>query len=127
MLSITHLKKSFGDSVAVDDVSFDVRDGETVGLLGPNGAGKTTTLSMMSGIAQPDGGSVSFRGQLVRPDADELKRCVGLVTQDLALYDELSTWDNLELFGGRRSCFRTGCNRLLWPLPRAGRWMVWMT
>ncbi len=100
MLSIDHLHKRFGDRVALDDVSFEVRDGETVGLLGPNGAGKTTTLSMMSGLGQPDAGSVSFRGQLVRQDANDLKRRVGLVPQDLALYDELSAWANLQLFGG---------------------------
>jgi ABC-2 type transport system ATP-binding protein len=100
LLSITHLKKRFGDRIAVDDVSFDVRAGETVGLLGPNGAGKTTTLSMMSGLTQPDGGSVSFGGELVHQDADRLKRHVGLVPQDLALFDELSAWANLELFGG---------------------------
>jgi ABC-2 type transport system ATP-binding protein len=100
MLSIDHLHKRFGDRVALDDVSFQVHDGETVGLLGPNGAGKTTTLSMMSGLGKPDAGSVSFKGQLVRQDANDLKRRVGLVPQDLALYDELSAWANLQLFGG---------------------------
>ena len=100
MLSITHLRKRFGERVAVDDVSFEVRSGETVGLLGPNGAGKTTTLSMMSGISKPDGGSVSFQGQRIHQDANALKRRVGLVPQDLALYEELSAWANLELFGG---------------------------
>ncbi len=84
----------------MDDVSFEVRSGETVGLLGPNGAGKTTTLSMMSGISKPDGGSVSFLGQRVHQDANALKKRVGLVPQDLALYEELSAWANLELFGG---------------------------
>jgi ABC-2 type transport system ATP-binding protein len=100
LLSISHLQKRFGERVAVDDVSFEVRAGETIGLLGPNGAGKTTTLSMMSGIARPDGGSVSFDGQIVHQDANHLKMRVGLVPQDLALYDELSAWANLELFGG---------------------------
>lgn len=100
MLSISRLQKRFGDRIAVDDVSFEVREGETIGLLGPNGAGKTTTLSMMSGLSRPDGGSVSFRGRIVRQDAGDLKRRVGLVPQDLALYDELSAWSNLELFGG---------------------------
>ena len=100
MLCITHLQKRFGDRVAVDDVSFEVRAGETLGLLGPNGAGKTTTLSIMSGLARPDKGSVSFQGQAVHQDANHLKRRVGLVPQELALYDELSAWANLELFGG---------------------------
>jgi ABC-2 type transport system ATP-binding protein len=100
LLSITHLQKRFGDRIAVDDVSFEVRAGETLGLLGPNGAGKTTTLSIMSGLARPDKGSVSFQGQAVHQDANHLKRRVGLVPQELALYDELSAWANLELFGG---------------------------
>jgi ABC-2 type transport system ATP-binding protein len=99
MLSISHLQKRFGDRKAVDDVSFEVGAGETVGLLGPNGAGKTTTLSMMCGLARPDGGSVSFQGQTVQ-DVNRFKQRVGLVPQDLALYDELSAWANLELFGG---------------------------
>jgi len=100
LLSITRLQKRFGARLAVDDVSFEVRAGETVGLLGPNGAGKTTTLSIMSGLTQPDGGSVSFGGERVHQDADSLKKRVGLVPQDLALFDELSAWANLELFGG---------------------------
>ncbi len=100
MLSISHLQKRFGDRLAVDDVSFEVHEGETVGLLGPNGAGKTTTLSIMSGLAQPDAGSVSFQGRLLQRDESDLKRHVGLVPQDLALYEELSAWANLELFGG---------------------------
>jgi len=100
MLSIKHLQKRFGQRIAVDDVSFDVAIGETVGLLGPNGAGKTTTLSMISGLSQPDGGSVSFQGQLLDQGGSRFKRRVGLVPQDLALYDELSAWANLELFGG---------------------------
>ena len=100
MLSIHQLRKSFGSRVAVSDVSFEVRAGETVGLLGPNGAGKTTTLAMISGLTQPDSGSVSFHGQAVREGANQHKMRVGLVPQDLALYDELSAWANLELFGG---------------------------
>jgi ABC-2 type transport system ATP-binding protein len=100
MLSISHLQKRFGHRIAVDDVSFDVAIGETVGLLGPNGAGKTTTLSMISGLSQPDGGTVSFQGQLLDQSASRFKRRVGLVPQDLALYDELSASANLELFGG---------------------------
>jgi ABC-2 type transport system ATP-binding protein len=100
MLSISHLQKRFGERIAVDDVSFEVAPGETIGLLGPNGAGKTTTLSLISGLAQPDSGSVSFQGQFLDHDANQLKRRIGLVPQDLALYDELSAWANLELFGG---------------------------
>ena len=100
MLSLNKLRKSFGSRVAVSDVSFEVRAGETVGLLGPNGAGKTTTLAMISGLTRPDSGSVSFKGEAVHEGAKQHKMRVGLVPQDLALYDELSAWANLELFGG---------------------------
>jgi ABC-2 type transport system ATP-binding protein len=100
MLSVSHLEKRFGERTAVADVSFEIRSGETVGVLGPNGAGKTTTLAMISGLARPDRGSVAFQGKLVNHDGNELKRHVGLVPQDLALYEELSAWANLELFGG---------------------------
>ena len=100
MLSISQLRKTYGRRVAVDDVSFDVRAGETVGLLGPNGAGKTTTLSILSGLTTPDTGSVSLDGRLVSHDSPWLKNRVGLVPQDLALFEELSAWANLELFGG---------------------------
>jgi ABC-2 type transport system ATP-binding protein len=85
--------------VAVDGVSFTIREGETVGLLGPNGAGKSTTLAMINGLITPDSGSVSVGGELLVGDATHLKRRIGLVPQDLALFDELSAWANLELFG----------------------------
>jgi len=100
MLQVENLSKRFGDRIAVNAISFAIAAGETVGLLGPNGAGKTTTIAMICGIARPDGGQVSLGGVRVAQDASELKRRVGLVPQDLALYDELSAWANLQLFGG---------------------------
>jgi ABC-2 type transport system ATP-binding protein len=100
MLQVEQLSKRFGSRLAVDAISFTVSAGETVGLLGPNGAGKTTAIAMISGIARPDGGHVALDGVRVTQDADVLKRRVGLVPQDLALYDELSAWANLQLFGG---------------------------
>ena len=99
MLTVSNLRKRFGERVALDDVSFKVDAGETIGLLGPNGAGKTTTLSMMCGLARPDSGSVSFQGKVVQ-NTNQFKQRVGLVPQDLALYDELPASANLELFGG---------------------------
>jgi ABC-2 type transport system ATP-binding protein len=99
VLNVSNLRKTFGERVALDDVSFKVDAGETIGLLGPNGAGKTTTLSMMCGLARPDSGSVSFQGKVVQ-NTNQFKRRVGLVPQDLALYDELPASANLELFGG---------------------------
>ena len=100
MLRVESLCKRYGQRVAVDAISFSIEQGETVGLLGPNGAGKTTAISMISGISRPDGGDVSLGGVSVTHNANALKRRVGLVPQDLALYEELSAWANLQLFGG---------------------------
>ena len=100
MLQVEQLSKRYGDRLAVNGISFAIAAGETVGLLGPNGAGKTTAIAMISGIARPDGGQVSLGGVRVTQDANVLKRRVGLVPQELALYEELSAWANLQLFGG---------------------------
>ncbi len=100
MLVIQNLRKNFGARCAVKDISFVVGKGETVGLLGPNGAGKTTAIAMICGIAKADAGSVLLNNQAITPESRALKQRVGLVPQDLALYEELSAWANIELFGG---------------------------
>jgi len=100
MLEVEGISKRFGSRLAVDRVSFRVAVGESVGLLGPNGAGKTTAIAIISGIARPDDGFVALEGVRVTQDAGVLKRRVGLVPQDLALYEELTASANLELFGG---------------------------
>src|SRR5262249_20839608 len=92
------LRKAFGSTVAVDAVSLHAGRGETVGLLGPNGAGKTTTVSMIAGLLRPDSGEVLIDGRPLRGDTDPIKRRIGLVPQDLALYDELSAFENLIFF-----------------------------
>jgi ABC-2 type transport system ATP-binding protein len=99
MLTVSHLRKSFGSLVAVNDVSFSVEAGQLVGLLGPNGAGKTTTVSMLTGLIAPDRGEVMVAGHRLGGDTDPAKRRIGLVPQDLALYDELTARDNLRFFG----------------------------
>jgi ABC-2 type transport system ATP-binding protein len=99
MLDIKHLRKSFGTLVAVDDVSFTLARGQLVGLLGPNGAGKTTTVSMIAGLVTPERGEVLIEGARLSGDTDPKKRRIGLVPQDLALYDELSARTNLRFFG----------------------------
>src|SRR5262245_60215215 len=98
-LDVKHLRKSFGSLVAVDDVSFTLDAGRLVGLLGPNGAGKTTTVSIISGLVEPDKGEVLVGGHKLSGDTDPAKRRIGLVPQDLALYDELTARDNLRFFG----------------------------
>jgi ABC-2 type transport system ATP-binding protein len=99
MLKVNNLRKTFGTLVAVDDVSFALERGQLVGLLGPNGAGKTTTVSMIAGLVTPDRGEVLIGGQPLKGDTDPSKRRIGLVPQDLALYDELSARSNLRFFG----------------------------
>ncbi len=99
MLEVRRLRKTYGDMVAVDDVSFALKRGEIVGLLGPNGAGKTTTVSMISGLVTPDRGEVLIDGHLLAGDTDSRKRQIGLVPQELALYEELPALANLRFFG----------------------------
>jgi ABC-2 type transport system ATP-binding protein len=99
MLEIRGLRKAFGSLVAVNDVSFTIEPGQILGLLGPNGAGKTTTVSMISGLLTADSGEVRVDGRPLSGDTDSAKRKIGLVPQDLALYDELSARDNLRFFG----------------------------
>jgi len=99
ILDVRHLHKSFGRLVAVDGVSFTLEAGKLVGLLGPNGAGKTTTVSMVSGLVTPDRGDVLIAGKKLGGDTDPAKRRIGLVPQDLALYEELSAVANLKFFG----------------------------
>jgi ABC-2 type transport system ATP-binding protein len=91
------LTKRFGDRVAVDGVSFDIRRGEIFGLLGPNGAGKSTTVNMLSTYLAPDSGQVTIDG-LPADRGMAVKRQIGVVPQELALYEELTAWENVEFF-----------------------------
>lgn len=99
LLSVHQLSKSFAAIHAVDAVSFTVAEGELYGMLGPNGAGKTTTLSMVCGLLKPDGGEVVVDGQPFWSDPQRAKRMMGVVPQELALYEELSGRENLEFWG----------------------------
>ena len=98
MLEVRNLRKTYGNVVAVNDVSLRAESGETIGLLGPNGAGKTTTVSIIAGLLRPDSGEVQIEGRPLGGDTDPLKLKLGLVPQELALYDELAAVDNLLLF-----------------------------
>jgi ABC-2 type transport system ATP-binding protein len=99
MLVAKDLWKSYGEKVAVAGVSLEVAAGEIVGLLGPNGAGKSTTVAMLCGLAPPDRGSVAIGGEAVGGDASTVKRRIGLVTQEVSLFEDLGAAANLELFG----------------------------
>jgi ABC-2 type transport system ATP-binding protein len=99
LLKVERLSKSFGAVRAVDSVSFDVRSGEIYGLLGPNGAGKTTSISMISGLLKPDSGEVFVAGASFWSDSQKAKSIMGVVPQELAIYEELSGRENLEFWG----------------------------
>jgi ABC-2 type transport system ATP-binding protein len=99
MLSAEHLQKSYGVRVAVAGVSLQVARGEILGLLGPNGAGKSTTIGMIAGLVTPDTGNITVGGKTLANDAAAYKRGIGLVPQDLALYEDLGALANLQLFG----------------------------
>ncbi|MEO8753444.1 MAG: ABC transporter ATP-binding protein [Casimicrobiaceae bacterium] len=99
MLEALGLRKSYGTRTAVADVSLRVRPGQVLGLLGPNGAGKSTTIGMISGLTAPDAGTVAVNGVTLASDRDGFKRRIGLVPQDLALFEDLTALANVELFG----------------------------
>ena len=100
MIRVSGLRKSYGTLLAVDNISFEAEAGEIYGLLGPNGAGKTTTLSMIAGLLKPDAGAVEIAGVSMDADPRAAKRLLGVVPQEVTLYEELSARENL-LFWGR--------------------------
>ena len=100
MIQIERLRRSYGQLVAVDDISFEVQDGEIFGLLGPNGAGKTTTINMIAGVLKPDSGRVLVDGKDIWIDARAVKNTLGVVPQEIAVYEDLTARDNLHFWGG---------------------------
>ncbi len=100
MIEVEGLQKKYGDLLAVDDVSFIARPGEIFGLLGPNGAGKTTTISCISGLLTPGAGRIRVQGHDVARDGFRAKQILGVVPQELALYDDLSAAENLSFWAG---------------------------
>ena len=100
ILEAQGLVKRFGDFTAVDDVSFAINEGEVFSLLGPNGAGKTTTISMLACLLAPTAGDARVGGHSVTRDPMAVKHIIGIVPQDIALYEDLNAWENL-LFWGR--------------------------
>ncbi len=99
LLEVERLSKTWGDRRAVDGLSLAVEEGQIYGLLGPNGAGKTTTISMISGAIAPGGGTARVDGHDVVSDSMAARRALGIVPQDLALYEEITARQNLRFFG----------------------------
>ena len=99
ILEVQDLVKRFGDFTAVAGVSFDIQEGEVFSLLGPNGAGKTTTISMLSCLLTPTEGDAIIGGHSITKEPMAVKQIIGIVPQDIALYEDLNARENLEFWG----------------------------
>jgi ABC-2 type transport system ATP-binding protein len=98
IISVQNLRKTYGKTVAVDDISFEVAEGEIFGLLGPNGAGKTTTVECLQALRHPDSGNIRVLGLDPRTEAQTLRRRIGSQLQESALPDRIKVWEALDLF-----------------------------
>ena len=99
MIEVHELRKTFGDITAVDGVSFTCEAGSLFGLLGPNGAGKSTTIACISGLLRPGSGRITVGGRDIVTGGHEARRILGVVPQELALYNDLTATDNLSYWG----------------------------
>ena len=100
MIEIKDVTKSYGRQKVLQNVSFEIMEGELFGLLGPNGAGKSTLIDILTGIQSMDSGEIFINGKSIKTDKVEIRKQLGLVPQDIALLEELNAVDNLEYFGG---------------------------
>ena len=99
MIKVNNLIKKFGDLIAVDDVSFEINDGEIFAFLGPNGAGKSTTIKMLTTLLHPTHGTITLNGHDPVHHPDETRRSFGIVFQDPSLDDDLTALENMEIHG----------------------------
>ncbi len=100
VISVQNLTRRFGNFVAVDHINFEVQGGEVIGYLGPNGSGKTTTIRMLLGLLKPSDGQATVLGYDVFEQSEEIRMRVGYMSQKFAIYDDLTTLENLTFYGG---------------------------
>jgi len=100
VIEVRHLTKRFGDFTAVDNISFEVEEGEIFGFLGANGAGKTTAMRMLCGLSKPTSGKAFVAGYDVDADSEKIKQSIGYMSQRFSLYEDLKVWENIRLFAG---------------------------
>lgn len=100
VIEVSNLTKKFGRFTAVDNISFDVKEGEIFGFLGANGAGKTTAIKMLCGISKPTSGNGKVAGYDVIKENEKIKRNIGYMSQKFSLYEDLKVWENIRLFAG---------------------------
>ena len=100
VIEVRGLVKKYKELTAVDNLDLDVKKGEILGLLGPNGSGKSTTINCILSLLKKDAGTVKIFGEPMSPDAYDIKRRIGVVFQDVSVYDELSVYENIDYFCG---------------------------
>ena len=100
MVEIKNLVKRYGDLVALDHLNLQVQEGEIFGLLGPNGSGKTTAISCMLALLKYDRGSIRIFGEEMTPESYHVKEQIGIVLQNVAVFDELTVYENIDYFCG---------------------------
>lgn len=100
IIKVKNLNKSYGKLQALDNLSFDVEEGEILGLLGPNGSGKTTTINCILSLLKFDSGSIKIMGEEMTPESYGVKSKIGVVFQDVAVFDELTVYENINYFCG---------------------------
>jgi ABC-2 type transport system ATP-binding protein len=106
LIEASHLRKTFGATVAVDDLSLRVQAGEIFGLVGSDGAGKTTTLRLLVGALRPDEGEVAVCGYSVRKQGEQARACIGYLSQRFSLYEDLTVLENIRFFAEVRGFAR---------------------
>jgi len=99
VIDVQHLTKAFNDFIAVEDISFGVKEGEIFGLLGPNGAGKSTTLRVLSTLARPTKGTATIGGYDIVKHDNEVRKLIGIVSEKMIMYNRLTAKENLIFFG----------------------------
>lgn len=100
MIEVNNLVKRYKDLIALDHFSINIEEGEILGLLGPNGSGKTTAINCMLSLLKFDKGSIQIMGKKMHPDAYDIKACIGVVPQNVAVFHELSVQENIDYFCG---------------------------
>ena len=104
MIEIKNLVKRYGELVALDHLNLEIQEGEIFGLLGPNGSGKTTAINCLLALLKYDKGSIRIFGEEMRPDNYKVKQQIGIVLQNVAVFEELTVYENIDYFCGLYRC-----------------------
>lgn len=98
IVQVNNVYKSFGDNIALNNLSLGIEEGEIFGLLGPNGAGKSTVINILSGLLKADKGSIKLFDKDINKHSNEIKQNIGIIPQDIAIFEELTAYENVSFF-----------------------------